>query len=275
MVHGIGQYRQGPAADTAHYAAKWLGAARKSSAWPWEAGKFELHPAYYAHLLVEPGVQGGALPDDAQALYEALLDASDFMPQFAGAQGRLTSPLRAAMAFAAERIALSDVQRVAILKRFAREVAAFLRTEPGTFTPKHEVIAAVAEAFEGADVVLAHSLGSVVAYETLWKYGQRIPLLVTLGSPLALPHFVFPRLTPAPVDGKGGKPPGIGQWSNLADRGDFVAIPRGGVGESFAEVAEDLHDSIHIADFHRLANYLQSPVLGEILARWDASRPKP
>ncbi|GLZ38743.1 hypothetical protein Acsp05_23670 [Actinokineospora sp. NBRC 105648] len=38
------------------------------------------------------------------------------------------------------------------------------------------------------DVVIAHSLGSVVAYEALWNSGATVDLLITLGSPLALPN---------------------------------------------------------------------------------------
>lgn len=120
-------------------------------------------------------------------------------------------------------------------------------------------------------MVIAHSLGSVVAYETLWKTGLTVPLLVTIGSPLAFPQVVFPRLIPAPVNGFGGKPPGVGQWSNLADHGDFIAVPVGGVGQSFTGVHEDLHDSIAFFRYHRLTDYLRSPVLGEILTRWSES----
>ena len=48
-------------------------------------------------------------------------------------------------------------------------------------------------------VVVAHSLGSVVAYEVLCaKTDLAVPSFVTLGSPLGLPNLVFDRLEPKP-----------------------------------------------------------------------------
>ena len=211
------------------------------------------------------------LPADAEEVFAAFV--APWVPEVqpSGAQGRLSQPLRAGISRIAQHYKLSERSVEALLKLFASEVAAFLRTE-GAFTPKARIIDAVAEVIDGADVVIAHSLGSVVAYETLWKYRLEVPLLVTVGSPLAFPQGVFPRLTPAPVDGLGARPPAVGQWSNLADHGDIVAVPAGGVGKSFTGVAEDLHDTIARVDFHRLTNYFRSRVLGEMLTRWNDSR---
>ncbi len=66
-------------------------------------------------------------------------------------------------------------------------------------------------------VVLAHSLGSVVAYEALHARPQPLPLLITLGSPLGL-HSVTRRLQQTPA-----YPPGVNRWINLVDRDDIVA----------------------------------------------------
>ena len=78
-------------------------------------------------------------------------------------------------------------------------------------------------------VVVAHSLGSVVAYEGLC--GLAAPAatdLVSLGSPLGVRHVVFDRLRPAPTRGPGGSLqgvwPGVRRWVNIVDRADFVAI---------------------------------------------------
>ena len=70
-------------------------------------------------------------------------------------------------------------------------------------------------------VVVAHSLGSVVAYEALCDLeGHGVRALVTLGSPLGIP-LVFDRLRPA-----AGAWPGSESmvWTNLADKGDVVAL---------------------------------------------------
>ncbi|WP_198046930.1 hypothetical protein [Kutzneria sp. 744] len=75
-------------------------------------------------------------------------------------------------------------------------------------------------------VVIAHSLGSVVAYEALCSlpdHGARA--LVTLGSPLGIANLVFERLEPAPVSGVGAWPGGDDLvWTNVADAGDVVAL---------------------------------------------------
>ncbi|KUN81125.1 hypothetical protein AQJ66_24490 [Streptomyces bungoensis] len=83
---------------------------------------------------------------------------------------------------------------------------------------------------EDTRVVVAHSLGSVVAYEALCaRPGHGVRALVTCGSPLGIPHLVLHRLDPAPLrlDGRvRGIWPG-GQelvWTNIADDGDVVAL---------------------------------------------------
>jgi hypothetical protein len=73
-------------------------------------------------------------------------------------------------------------------------------------------------------VVVAHSLGSVVAYEALCALpGHGVRALVTLGSPLGI-GMVFDRLQPAP-DPIGVWPGGERlAWTNLVDDGDVVAL---------------------------------------------------
>lgn len=83
---------------------------------------------------------------------------------------------------------------------------------------------------EDTRVIVAHSLGSVVAYEALCaRPGHGVRALVTVGSPLGIGNLVFDRLEPAPV-ALGGKPLGVWPggpdlvWTNLADNGDVVAL---------------------------------------------------
>ncbi|WP_085999423.1 hypothetical protein [Nocardia takedensis] len=75
-------------------------------------------------------------------------------------------------------------------------------------------------------VVVAHSLGSVVAYEALCSLpGHPVRALVTVGSPLGLENLIFDRLQPAPVDGRGAWPGRDGLvWTNIADKYDLVAM---------------------------------------------------
>ncbi|MEU5397469.1 hypothetical protein [Streptomyces tibetensis] len=72
-------------------------------------------------------------------------------------------------------------------------------------------------------VVIGHSLGSVVAYESLCVEPKSVGALITLGSPLGMPKLVFDRLDPTPSGGRAEWPKGIRSWSNLCDRHDVVA----------------------------------------------------
>ncbi|MFI1414969.1 hypothetical protein ACH4Y0_34315 [Streptomyces sp. NPDC020707] len=79
-------------------------------------------------------------------------------------------------------------------------------------------------------VVVAHSLGSVVAYEALCaRPGHQVRALVTIGSPLGIENLILHRLQPPPVM-LGGRPLGVWPgserlvWTNLADGGDVVAL---------------------------------------------------
>ncbi|MYV41899.1 hypothetical protein GT030_24285 [Streptomyces sp. SID1328] len=83
---------------------------------------------------------------------------------------------------------------------------------------------------EDTQVVVAHSLGSVIAYEALCaRPGHGVRALVTIGSPLGIPHLIVHRLQPAPL-ALGGSLRGVwpgGEhlaWTNLADQGDVVAL---------------------------------------------------
>ncbi|MFE2467640.1 SAV_2336 N-terminal domain-related protein [Streptomyces mirabilis] len=92
-------------------------------------------------------------------------------------------------------------------------------------------LARVADAIgDDTRVVVAHSLGSVVAYEALCaRPGHQVRALVTLGSPLGIENLILHRLQPPPRD-IGGQLRGIWpgseslQWTNLADDGDLFAL---------------------------------------------------
>lgn len=272
IVHGIKQYRpESPSEAAAFYADEWRAALTSAPGFPWPPEHADVRAAYYSHLLTERGRQGGEeLGEDAREILAALLEP--WFPSEAGAQGYGTWPLRTAIAKLAKHHRLSEKRTTWFLERFVSEVAAFFRTE-GSFNPKSSVIDTVAETLRGATIVIAHSLGSIVVYETLWRYHINIPILVTVGSPLAIPKVIHPQLTPAPVNGLGAKPPGVERWINFADHGDIVAVPPKGIGRAFTGVNEDIHGHIAPFDFHRITNYLKCSTMGKILADWHTSRP--
>ncbi|MFI6878092.1 hypothetical protein ACIBL6_32085 [Streptomyces sp. NPDC050400] len=114
-------------------------------------------------------------------------------------------------------------------------------------------------------VVVAHSLGSVVAYEALCAHPEwPVRSLVTLGSPLGVRNLVFERLR-AGVGGKPGDwPGGIGQWTNIADVGDVVALVKD-LRPLFGERVRGLivHNG---AKAHDVSRYLSTRETGQAVA---------
>jgi len=114
-------------------------------------------------------------------------------------------------------------------------------------------------------VVVGHSLGSVVAYEGLcanpgWNVGH----LVTLGSPLAIRNIVFDRLTPQPERAGGtlcGAWPGqLVSWTNIADRADFVALVKR-VRPVFGDAVVDVEIANGVK-MHQVERYLTAKETG-------------
>lgn len=70
----------------------------------------------------------------------------------------------------------------------------------------------------GPAVVISHSLGSVVSFETLHDFAGTVPLWVTLGSPLAMRAVVWPKLLPRPL----ATPLTVQRWFNYWDRDDII-----------------------------------------------------
>lgn len=67
-------------------------------------------------------------------------------------------------------------------------------------------------------IVVSHSLGTVVAFEALRERKGPVPLLMTLGSPLATGAAVLQRLVPQPPR----TPDRVERWLNFWDRDDVV-----------------------------------------------------
>ncbi|MFI2721335.1 hypothetical protein ACH5AI_34245 [Streptomyces collinus] len=73
---------------------------------------------------------------------------------------------------------------------------------------------------DGPAIVVSHSLGTIVAYWALTEHKSppRVPLLVTLGSPLGID--AVKKKLPRPL----GKPPSVDIWLNAADIRDPIAL---------------------------------------------------
>lgn len=107
-----------------------------------------------------------------------------------------------------------------------KQVRRYFRESETRVAAQHAVNLAVTE---DTRLIIAHSLGSVVAYEALHTYAQErnwrnVKSFISLGSPLGIPNLIFDALCPMPVNGKGSWPPGLSCWTNISDDGDIVAL---------------------------------------------------
>jgi pimeloyl-ACP methyl ester carboxylesterase len=113
-------------------------------------------------------------------------------------------------------------------------------------------------------VIIGHSLGSVVAWEACHRLPRRVPVLITLGSPLGLGHVVYDRLMPQPPSW----PEQIDRWVNVAHHDDFIAVePRLAAlfPSTDGRVVED-HTLTSKHEHHGIAGYLERPECGLAVA---------
>ncbi|MGW1651549.1 hypothetical protein [Streptomyces atratus] len=278
-VHGVGHHAPGHSPEEIVTARSATWAKEVATGLGTSPERVPLTYAYYAHHLhrtrpVSQGTDGleqleREHPEAIQEIArwaESLDESLHLRLPSVTAQGRLAVPVRQLVSVIAERLSLDGRLTRAFIARFFRDVALYLRDneDPARIAAREEVAATIAST--GARVVIAHSLGSVVAYEALHAHPELdVELLLTLGSPLALPHGVFHRLSPAPADGIGQRPAGVRRWVNLCDHGDIVAVPRP-LKERFPTVDLDLTDSIAPFDFHSAAPYLRSATVAATIA---------
>lgn len=266
-VHGIRSFRRSVPADqvVAEQSAHWGLVLARGLGCPPEL--LQMTYCYWAPFLATHDIAQGdemldQLPDDAQDMILAWVAELGAPPDVA--QGRFTRPVRQAADWVNERY--PGMTRAAVAAVFW-EVARYMRTPDGEqrTAAREEVARVIAE--RRPQIVVAHSLGTVVAYEALWAHPElAVDLLITLGSPLGMSSAVFQRLQPPPVDGRGDRPPGVRRWVNIADVGDPVAIPLK-LGGRFTGVDSDQELPISRFSFHKAEYYLSCP------ATRDAVRP--
>jgi pimeloyl-ACP methyl ester carboxylesterase len=111
-------------------------------------------------------------------------------------------------------------------------------TEPEVRARVHHRV----EAALGPDtkVVVAHSMGTVIAYQVLCaRPDLQVEHFVTLGSPLGTPGLVLDQLDPAPVDGVGVWPAAVAAWTNVAAENDLATLAAPRLAEVFGERVRD------------------------------------
>ncbi|MGI9232332.1 MAG: hypothetical protein ACR2RD_01760 [Woeseiaceae bacterium] len=78
-------------------------------------------------------------------------------------------------------------------------------------------------------LLIAHSMGSVIAYDSLWEMSHNnrdhvhVDLMLTMGSPLGQ-RYMQKRIKGHDFKGAGRYPANVGHWKNLSAVGDLTAI---------------------------------------------------
>ena len=136
-------------------------------------------------------------------------------------------------------------------------------------------------------LLIGHSLGSVIAYDTLWEFSHeetvkdKVDLFLTLGSPLGM-NYVQRRLQGYDLRNSKRFPTCIRHWANVASVGDVTALDREfhndfgemtklGLLESLNDHCQGIFNFYHNEEglnCHRSYGYLVNPAVGEIIADW-------
>ncbi|UOG77655.1 hypothetical protein MTX78_24920 (plasmid) [Hymenobacter tibetensis] len=144
-----------------------------------------------------------------------------------------------------------------LLTAFTRDVSVYLSYD-GVRARVNDIVAATLSTTEPC-VVLAHSLGTVVAYDILRERGAspQYPGLVTVGSPLGIRAIQRQLATPLV------SPPGVAHWFNAYDNHDVVALlPLDARYFNVTPAIENKSDVLnHTEDRHGIMGYLTDPVV--------------
>ncbi|QWF84377.1 hypothetical protein [Amycolatopsis sp. CA-230715] len=249
LVHGIAQEQRSADALEAEWLPSLAGGVRLAGDAAladrlWRAntlGDLETRMAFYGDVFLRAGQQGGddeltgAEAELAEALAHEWLErgtessresdrrrAESALAVLAGQPGETQG------ARAAARPVLNALARLRPFARFGagfaerflvkalRQVTRYLTDDAVRETVQRRVGEHLGP---DTEVLIGHSLGSVVAYEAAHRLDRPLPLLVTLGSPLGLRTVVYERTRPQPPR----VPPAVRRWVNLADADDLVA----------------------------------------------------
>ncbi len=121
---------------------------------------------------------------------------------------------------------------------------------------------------EEPTVVVAHSLGTVVAYSLLTERGKaqkwNVPNFITVGSPLGVTKIRQSISALSPI----GQPSCVGSWFNALDEGDVVALyplapPHFDISPKSIRNKRDVEN--HTDNQHGIAGYLDDPEVAKAI----------
>jgi pimeloyl-ACP methyl ester carboxylesterase len=222
MVHGAGNDLWGPASIK----SRWFPALADGLAWHGvEIAPDDVRIAFYGDLFREDPESGYEPPVDAAAAIATVEDVVKGIDP---------------------HVDLAELTKLLTENHYDRllaQAAAYLQRPEVRTAARGRVEAAV-----GSDtqVVVAHSLGTLVAYETLCAHPEwTVTDLVTIGCPLG-GDMIHDLLDPGPADGVGAWPGSVRTWTNIADPDDPAA--RNALSGRFVgEIVE-----LHVDNGHRV-----------------------
>ena len=142
-------------------------------------------------------------------------------------------------------------------------------------------------------MLVGHSLGSVIAYDTLWELSWKdaspwhVDRFLTLGSPLGM-FYVQRRLSGHGERGARRYPANIRHWTNVSAGGDLTALDRHLRNDFHAMLGlgmvQDLTDYTHGVDAlfrtadgpnpHRCYGYFFNPLVARLITAWMRGEPR-
>ncbi|WP_369044383.1 hypothetical protein [Streptomyces sp. Midd1] len=272
LVHGIAQQFKGAQTLLAHwYPALCDGICLAGGS---QLGSTEVDMAFYGDLFRQAGHRGLGIPElDAGDVEEGL--ERELLLQWSEEAVRAEGGTEGGQATARMRTsdtvqrALNALSRSASFAGVSERLMIYSARQVRRYFTEPELRARIQDRLSYAvtastEVIVAHSLGSVVAYETLCAHPEWPDLtLVTLGSPLGVPRLVFDRLLPQPSAGSARWPAPVSRWTNIADRGDAVALAKE-LGPRFGNRIKDVvvHNG---AKAHDVSPYLTAGVTGQAI----------
>lgn len=137
-------------------------------------------------------------------------------------------------------------------------------------------------------LLIGHSLGSVISYDTLWALSQlehlpgKIDLFLSIGSPLGMNYVQSRLLGHNYKDHQKKYPSNIRNWVNISAVGDITPLDRNLADDykgmlkpentqSITDYSKDIYNYFQNDEglnFHRSYGYLVNQAVGNVIADW-------
>ena len=160
----------------------------------------------------------------------------------------------------------------AVLEHKLKDLSKYYQDETVRNTLRSRLRDKILENRDNRIMLLAHSMGTIIAYDVLRDMGKHYPRLVidhfvTLGSPLGLPHVKYKI---AQESNYVRTPSIVKRWSNFADKRDPVALDVHLAGDyapnsDGVRVKDDLIANDWGGLYHHSFGYLRAPEVSKAI----------